>query len=564
MKMKQYFFRHKGSLSLWMILEILDAAASISFALYLQSMTDLTVSGKDVKAVLRLIPVGIAVVAAIGLTAYLKRHFQMRFSREALLDLKQDVFSRILSADINGFHSNKSAKYISILNNDIAMIDADYFQCIPNMAANLFTLAIASAVMFFFQPVLAAVSIGMGFLPMSIPMLFGKRISRRQKKYNESLDEYNAKIKDVFNGFEIIKSFHVEDRTCENHRRENINVEDSHFRLREIQNMLGGASRATAFFVNVVVIAVASVFAIDGIISPGTMIGAIQVLNSIVNPIQLLAKYATDYKSSRPIVSRLRQILNLSRESGSTLLPLESATPISVRHLTFSYRQAKTVINDVTFTFEKGKKYAIVGTSGSGKSTFVHLLMHYYDDFGGAIQFGDQNILEIDRGSLYRQIAMIHQNVILFDGTLRDNITMFEPYAEEKIEQAAVQAGMGNYLKEKGLESRVSEDGRNLSGGERQRIAIARAFLRETPVMIMDEAVSSLDNATAAQIDNAVLNSDTTALVITHRLKEEILIQFDDIIVFHQGKIVEHGAYRYLLSRKGYFYSLCFTGVPTL
>ena len=184
------------------------------------------------------------------------------------------------------------------------------------------------------------------------------------------------------------------------------------------------------------------------------------------------------------------------------------------------------------------------------------MLMHYYNHFEGEIRFGSQSISDIQKKELYRSIALIHQNVVVLDGTLRDNVSLYESYSDENIKQALIRAGMGDYLNEKGLDFTIQESGSNLSGGEKQRIAIARAFLRNTPVMILDEATSSLDSLMAAKIEQTVLQSDTTILNIVHQLKADSLKQYDEILVFSKGAIIERGNYDELIQKDGIFRSL--------
>ncbi len=206
--------------------------------------------------------------------------------------------------------------------------------------------------------------------------------------------------------------------------------------------------------------------------------------------------------------------------------------------------------------FEKGKKYVLVGDSGSGKSTLIHVMMQQYNEYAGDIFFGSQNAMCIEKESLYRQIALVHQNVVLFDGTLKDNVSLYEAYSDDMVKRALVKAGIEGILQEKGLDYPISEDGSNLSGGERQRIAIARAFLRNTPVVVLDEATSNLDNIKALAIENTILDSDVTIINIAHRLNEEILERYDKIFVFSKGKLKECGKYQDLLEEKGELYRL--------
>ena len=275
----------------------------------------------------------------------------------------------------------------------------------------------------------------------------------------------------------------------------------------------------------------------------------------VQTPIQWISKLLADYKTSQPVLKRVTDILNLPKDADHGE-KLKTALPISVENLRFSYEEGEEVLHNLSVTFEPGKKYAIVGNSGSGKSTFMYVLMHYYNHFEGEIRFGSQSISDIQKKELYRSIALIHQNVVVLDGTLRDNVSLYESYSDENIKQALIRAGMGDYLNEKGLDFTIQESGSNLSGGEKQRIAIARAFLRNTPVMILDEATSSLDSLMAAKIEQTVLQSDTTILNIVHQLKADSLKQYDEILVFSKGAIIERGNYDELIQKDGIFRSL--------
>ena len=200
-----------------------------------------------------------------------------------------------------------------------------------------------------------------------------------------------------------------------------------------------------------------------------------------------------------------------------------------------------------------------MGASGCGKSTLIKLMMDYYTDFSGQITMGGQDIRDIDRRDLYHQMAMIQQSVIMFDDTFRNNITMYETYPDERIWEVLKESGLREMTEKlpQGLDSRIEENGKNFSGGERQRISIARAFIRNAPMVIMDEATSSLDNQTAYQIEQDILTrKGLTALVVTHKLNENTLKLYDEIIVLQHGKIIEKGSFQQLMERQQYFYSL--------
>ena len=230
---------------------------------------------------------------------------------------------------------------------------------------------------------------------------------------------------------------------------------------------------------------------------------------------------------------------------------------IEMKDVSLKYDDGKIALNNINIDFKKGKKYAIVGPSGCGKSTLLKLLLGHFNDYEGEIKYDDNNLRDISLDSLYDVVSVIQQNVFLIDKSLIDNITMFKDFDYKKVRKAVDLAGLSKLVNEKGNDYSCGEGGRNLSGGEKQRISIARCLIRETPVLLMDEATAALDNATAFQVENEILSMDhLTSIIVTHRLEKNLLEKYDEIIVLNTGKIVENGTFNKLMSNKQYFYSL--------
>jgi ABC-type multidrug transport system fused ATPase/permease subunit len=210
-------------------------------------------------------------------------------------------------------------------------------------------------------------------------------------------------------------------------------------------------------------------------------------------------------------------------------------------------------LKNVNYTFKPGGKYAIVGGSGSGKSTLLRILMGYYDSYIGSARVGGNEIRDINRESLYKSLSMMHQNVFMLDDTLRNNITLYNPYSDDDYINAVRKA----QLLPQGSETKVGEGGNTLSGGERQRVAIARALIKGSEVIILDEATANLDNETAYSIEKALLDTpDLTCIFVTHRYTKELLCQCDGILVMRDGVLAESGTFDELYNMKEYFFSL--------
>ena len=287
--------------------------------------------------------------------------------------------------------------------------------------------------------------------------------------------------------------------------------------------------------------------------------GALNLGNTVNNQAREATSSLISLKGTKKIRERMDGILGSVQEENDGIEDTEELGDISVKGVSFAYNDDKDVLKNIDFTFKKGKKYAIVGGSGSGKTTLIKLIMQYYDNYSGEIYCGNRDIKSIPKKALYSKMAMIHQKVFMFDDTLKNNITMYQKYDDTEIADVVRKAGLEDVVRNnpQGLEQNVGENGKNLSGGEQQRIAIARALLKKSDMLILDEATSSLDNEVAIKIENTVLNQkNMTAVVITHKLVENILRQYDGIVVLHRGEIAEYGTFDELMQNKAKFYGL--------
>ena len=279
----------------------------------------------------------------------------------------------------------------------------------------------------------------------------------------------------------------------------------------------------------------------------GTLLGAMQISNYVNNPSHTIVELFMQYKTAKPVIKRLDDISNtpvISVKQSETLhnfTSTEAITPITVKDLHYSYQPDREILHGINYSFESGKKYAVMGPSGSGKSTLIRLLQGYYSTYEGELTFAGVPLTEIDFHSLYQKMAVIHQHVFLFETSLRNNITLFQTYPEEDIRTAIKDAGLSELLArhDDNLDFAITEGGQNLSGGEQQRISIARAFLRKSQVLILDEATSNLDASTAKFIEETLLQKkDITLIAITHKTDASILQQYDDILILEDGNLL--------------------------
>ena len=270
----------------------------------------------------------------------------------------------------------------------------------------------------------------------------------------------------------------------------------------------------------------------------------LQLMNYLLAPLNDIPQIIAAKKSKHLLIEKIAGLLTVEEKEQSVLIKQKLQNGIYLRNVSYSYEGDTPVLTDVSVDFERGKSYAIIGPSGCGKSTLLNLVAGNLSDYEGQILFDDTDVKTCSVESLYQHIVFMQQQVFLFRDTLKNNITLYRDIAKEKICDAIEKAGLDSLIQTIGLDYVYGESANNLSGGEKQRIAIARSFLMDGEVIVMDEMTSALDLENSRKIIGEVLSlKDKTKIMVTHNLDEEILRKVDEIIVMSEGKIVERGDY---------------------
>lgn len=555
--MKRYFFKFKALSFVNIIFIVLSAATNVSLAFVLKAIVDVGIEGNMSKFYKTMI-FSVAYVVATFLIEYIKKLLQAQLIKKALLSLREEVFSSILDSDISSFNEDNSAKYISNLTNDINILEQDYFTNILEMTANIVAFIIATVAIITVNIYITIGVFLISFIPILIPILFGNKVSKLKNTYSTNLGSFTTKVKDIFSGFEVIKSFNIEPKIKEEYDKSNNTLEQSKYKFSALSAIVQVLSSSFGFLMFFMAMGIGTYLIILGVLTVGAMLAAVQLMNNIVNPIVNISERLNRLKSIKLIEEKFIQIINGKKEKDCGIEKTDFESEVKFSGVNFSYSDRKT-LDGIDVTFKKGKKYAIVGGSGSGKSTILKLLLRYYDNFTGDILIDGIKHKNIRKEDIYKLISIIQQNVFMFDSSIKDNITLFQDYGEAEINNAIELSGLKNLVNslQNGITSSVGENGCNLSGGEKQRIAIARALIKNTPILVLDEATSALDNETSYSIENSMLNiPGLTCLVVTHKLMEEVLRKYDGIIAVKGGRVEEEGSFEELINKKGYFYSL--------
>ena len=557
---REYFhaFYEKNHVRYWaaMVLNVLSIGTNLFVTWLLGAMIDIIAAG-DMERLWGTLWLWLgfaAVVLAVDTGAYWAK---FGFIRRALVQYKALAFRRLSEKSISAFSQENTGRYLSTLTNDVTTIEGSYLEKPFDLAAYALVGAGALGMMIWYSPLLAVLAVALGLLPVAVAAVSGGALAKREKAVSDRNEGFMAQIKDLLSGFAVIKSFKAEEETRKRFNASSQAVEDAKYRRRWCEAVIGKASDLCGMVMQMTIIFVGAYLAIQGDITAGTVIIFINLSSYMLNTINIVPKYWAARKAAAALVEKLAQVTEEHAGRAGSPIPAKLENAITLENVTFGYEPEKPVLQDLSMTLEAGKKYALVGASGSGKSTLLNLLMGAYDGYAGSIAIDGRELREIAADSLYDVMSLIGQNVFLFDDTLYQNITMFRDFPEDKLELAVHRSGLDGLIAEKGEGYRCGENGSGLSGGERQRVSIARCLMRETPVLLLDEATAALDNQTAFAVTDAILRLDgLTRVVVTHRLEEALLEQYDGIFVLRNGTVCEAGRFGELMERKAYFYSL--------
>ncbi len=555
---KELFRNNKFNLVITVLAAFLAAVSELVISWTIKGISDLISGDTTIRFGTLLFIAGIGF--ALMLIAWaLDRTFLSRFRARAMQQYRKYVFDRLLEKGIQAFSGENSARYLSALSNDANTIEQDYVRMLQNTIQVGITFVGALGMMLWYSPLLTLIAIGFSLLPILVSVVLGNKAAVAEKDVSDKKERYTGILKDVLSGFAVIKSFKAEKSISALHDESNNSVADAANSREKVKLHVSYASGLAGGVLQFGVFFVAAALALSGKggITAGTAIVFVQLLNYVLAPIQVFPTFYAGKKSAYSLIDKLAEALSKNvSDQGEHIAPRLSEG-ISVRDLAFAYEEGKPVLRGVDMELRAGGCYALVGGSGSGKSTILNLLMASSKNYQGEILYDGKELKTVSAGSLYDLVSIIQQNVFVFNSTIRDNITMFSQFPEEEIDRAVRLSGLKKLIEEKGADYLCGENGSGLSGGERQRISIARALLRKTPVLFVDEATASLDAETSFEVLDAILKLDGyTRVIVTHDLDESILRRCTDLFALKNGAVSEQGTFDDLMAQKGYFYSL--------
>ena len=553
----QLYYKNRINFIVTIILTIAMSSLNLMISWLIQQIMDCT-ANQDMQALVRSAWIVIIVVVIYTIANVMYRAVYPRFLQRAMQQYRDYAFSRLTQKSLRSFSKEGTALYVSALTNDCTSIENNYLAATFTLIELLFCFLGALIMMLYYSPVMLVLAVALSFLPVAVSMTAGNRLTEQEKEISKKNERFVSIVNELLSGFPVIKSFRAETQASRLFSQRNEQAEEAKKNKRRTEQLISLLANDAGIIAQMGIFLAGAWLAISGKgVTAGVVIVFVQLMNYILNPISQVPLLWSNRKAAIALMEKLSDALSENvREEGREKLNGFSEK-IEVKDLTYGYEPESPVLKDLDVQFDAGKSYAIVGVSGSGKSTLLNLLMGSSSNYQGEICIDGVSIKNIESESLYQLMTSVQQNVFVFNDTIRNNVTMFHEFSDKEVTLALERSGLSELIEKRGEDFVCGENGANLSGGERQRISIARALLRKSPILLVDEATAALDAATARAVSFSILNLvGMTRIVVTHRLEEAILRRYDKILVMKNGTICEQGNFDTLMQQKGQFYSL--------
>lgn len=486
-----------------------------------------------------------------------------KLSQGIVRRMREELFAKMVDLPVKYLDTHSHGDVMSRMTNDIENISTTVSQSLPSLFSGVLTIAGTAAIMLWFCWQLALLSFATLILTLIATRVLSKKVRKFSRKRQTLLGQLNGTVEEMVSGYSTVVAYNHQDIIISEFCKTADSLTSAGIKTDIFSGIMGPIMNCIGNIGFVIIAAFGGYFSACGLISVGVISAFIVYAKQFSRPINEIAQIYGQLQTAIAGAERVFNVLDETDEdlSGAVFAECESAE-IYFKNVNFSYTEGHPVIEDFTLTVPAGKKVALVGATGSGKTTIVNLLMRFYDADGGEIKINGQNIRDISRESLRKNIAIVLQDTTLFTDTVLSNLKYGNAEAtDEQVENALEMSRCGEMIRAlpQGGETVLTGAGENISQGQRQLLAIARAFLADPAILILDEATSNVDTRTEKAIQDAMqrIMRDRTSIVVAHRLST--IRDSDIIVVMDKGRIVESGCHEELLAAKGKYYELYMT-----
>ena len=540
------------------------AVATVVAPDLLRGMTDAISRGlagvPDMTAVRRIALTLCLIYALAILLTYFQGYIMATVAQKIGKNMRTEIDAKLSRLPFRYFDSTTYGNIISRVTNDVDTVNMTLTETIISIITNVLRFVGAIVMMLITNVPLALLTIATSVIGFALMSLI---IGRTQKLFmvrQEGLGVLNGYIEEQCTGLEVVKAFSLEERAISEFRRQNMALYESVWKSEFYSGLMMPIMMFVGNISYVAVCVVGGYLAASGRISFGVIVAFILYARMFSEPLDMLAQTAVTFQSTAAASERIFELMEEPEEAGERGKPElpAAAGNVSFRHVRFGYDPEKPVIRDFSAEARAGQKIAIVGPTGAGKTTLVNLLMRFYEPDSGSICIDGTDISSVSRESVRRQFCMVLQDTWLFEGTIRENLSYSTPgITDEMLDAAVSAAGLEHFIGTlaEGYDTLLT-DRAGLSAGQKQQLTIARAIISDAPILILDEATSSVDTRTELLIQNAMdrLMEGRTSFVIAHRLST--VRNADTILCLKDGDIVEQGSHEELLALGGFYADL--------
>ena len=451
-------------------------------------------------------------------------------------------------------NNNSQKEYISILINDVNTVENEYIKAKFDLITCVAMFVFAWGNLMLYSWIHGLIILILAISSVSISMILRSKARKYRFAISKDQEDYTHRVKDMLLGITVIKQFSVLEHICLEHHKENENLETTKYENSKFLAKMEVISSIFSMSMFYISFLLGAFFVMRGTYTIAIMMAAIQLVNNIVSPMFEGVSSINCINGSSEIVKKIVQFSEINEQQAGE--NISSINDIILENV--SYQNENFKMNNISFNFKKGKKYAIVGKSGAGKTTLLNLISKNIEYIPHGITINGIPIENINDNSIKKLMTYMNQEVFVFNDTIKNNIILYEDFDENTYQHIIKLAGLEKFInsfQEKDQHMLIN-NGENISGGERQRIALSRVLLRDSNVILLDEAFSALDNITAHAITSDILDFDKTVILVVHKYTEDILQKCDEILVVDNGNVIATGTFDYLISNNQYFQNL--------
>ena len=502
------------------------------------------------------------VYAASSVFTYLQGILSAKLSQYTVKTMRRDLFDNLVHLPIKYFDTHRHGDLMSRMTNDVENISTTISQSIGSLISGVLTVLGSFAIMMVYSPLLTLISLSTIFLTIIISSVMTKFMRKYFMQQQILLGRINGHVEEMVTGYRTVVAYSKEQDAIDQFSSMNNELRRCGIRAQICGGVMGPLMNCISNFGFVLIAAFGGWFTMRGMITVGTIQAFILYSKQFSRPINEIANQYANIQTAIAGAERIFEVMEAEHETDNGTSDFTAKNvkgDICFKDVVFGYEEGKTVLKGLDLDVKRGQKIAIVGATGSGKTTVVNLLTRFYDIDSGSITVDGVPITDIRMAELRRSIAIVLQDTVLFSGTIEDNIRYGKENASpEEVKAAAAHANADEFIERlpEGYAAQLSEGGSNLSQGQRQLLAIARAVLADPPILILDEATSSVDTRTEMHIQSAMvaLMKNRTSLIIAHRLST--IRDADKIVVIDGGRVAEMGSHDELIALGGCYYKL--------